>query len=226
MVDEIRQRRRRSRVAGGARGGHEIRRPPGVSHREHPVEPAQLEGAVVPHPVATHVRHRKQRDHRLDERRSGDRERMLGPAFVGGADRADAAVGPRLMSDPLRGVVAVTAVVGQRPPTTLRAVAPAHVLHDHDVATGSEVVREGRGAHLLVVRRAHQQRREPAFNGYAVARRPIHVGGERSTIAHRDHDIDRERDVAGRFGRHRRRRRRQQSRQHDARREQLPAKGS
>ena len=226
MVDEIRQRRRRNRIAGGARGRDEIRRPPGVSHREHPVEPAQLEGAVVPHPVATHVRHRKQRDHRLDEWRSGDRERMLRPAFVRGADRADAAVGPRLLSDPLRGVVAVTAVVGQRPPTTLRAVAPAHVLHDHDVATGSEVVREGRGAHLLVVRRAHQQRREPAFDGHAVARRPINVGGEPGAIAHRDHDIDRERDVVGRFGRYGGRLRRQQCRQHNTRRQQPPAKVS
>ena len=169
-----------------------------VAEREDPVEPAQLERPVVPDAVAPAVAHRVDGHHRREVRGVGDRHRVLRAAGVRGANRADASVRPGLPADPCREVGAVRAVVAKRAPAALRAIAPAHVLHDRGVAARHEVPRPAVGDTVLVVGRALQDHRPAALQRLSVARREIDVRGEAHAVSHRDHDVRQDDDVVRR----------------------------
>ena len=194
------QRRGHRRIADRARRGRGGGgRPGGVAEREDPVEPAQLERAVVAHAVAPEVRHRIDRDHRLELRRMADGERMLHGAAVGGADGAQGPVRPRLRGDPLRRVEAVVPVVLDRRPVPFGEVSPADVLRDRDVTVPREEAGRPRGSGLAV-RRAFHDRRQPGGRGAGGGARQVDVGRQADAVAHRHHHVAEDGDPLGRLG--------------------------
>jgi len=189
VAPEIHERGNCSRIRRCARGGR--RRVPGsrrITQREYPVEESQLEGAVVPDAVPAEVRHRIDRNHRLEVGRVRDGQRMLRRPGIGRSHGAEVAVEPWLTADPRCRVGSVVRVVGDRPPVPLGLVSRAHVLADHDVAARHEV--GGRRRHaILVVGRALHDRRESAVGRRAVSRGAVDVGGQLDAVAHRNHDV-------------------------------------
>ncbi len=172
-------------------------------------ESARAIGAVVKPVVANPaVDHRALRDRRLQRRMRIDLRRERQEAKVGGADRADLAVGlGHILHQPVDGVVGVGALVdpavverpGDRPvhhERAFRIVEAADVLLDDDVTVVDELlvhdrkhVDDGqaggpRGASLGVIRRSRQK------NG-AVGRALLHEddGVELGPVAHRHHRL-------------------------------------
>src|SRR5262249_20826259 len=132
LAGELEQRARLRWIGSGPCRGLFGAWNPGVAvHREHPVEPPQLEGAVVAHTVQADVRHGIHGYHRHEPRRVRDGERVLCPAFVRHAECTDLAIRPRLSDDPTGGVDAVIAVVHKKPPVAFRSETPADVLNYH-----------------------------------------------------------------------------------------------
>ena len=141
---------------------------------EDPVQPAQLEGAVVPDAVPAVVRHGVHRNHGLEIRWVREGQRVLRAAGVRRPDRADAAVRPRLLADPLRGVEPVVPVVAMGPPASLGIEAPAHVLGNGNVSMRDKIsCPTGRFA----VRSALEDGWKLPRRRDAVDRRPVDVGG-------------------------------------------------
>ena len=117
-------------------------------------------------------------------------QRVLRATDVGSSDHAGLAVRPGLRRDPGQQVGAVRAVVAQRTPAPLRAIAAAHVL-DHDrIAVGDEVGMQRRGgSEILAIGRARHDRREPPGRLDAVAAGQKDVGRQPHAVARLDHQV-------------------------------------
>ena len=102
--------------------------------------------------------------HALQRGRPHDGGVPLGLAEVGEAVHADRPVGTGELCRPLHGVVAVLVLPDERDELPLRAVTPAHVLHDDDVAGLRGLYRvEDRRARreVLAIREACEEDRIP-----------------------------------------------------------------
>ena len=108
----------------------------------------------------------------------GDRHRMLRRAAVARANRADVAVAPGLLADPLGGVEAIGGIVAQWRPAAFGFVAAADILHDDGVAGGHEGF-VGIGAASPAIGSAGQDDGEFAFRAGQ-----IDIGGEFDAVAH------------------------------------------
>ncbi len=171
----------------------------GVPQRENPVEPAQLERAVVADAVAPRIGHGVDGHHGGEVRRVGDGHGVLRAPGVGRPDGADAPAAPRLFAYPLGQIGTVRAVVPQRAPASFGAVAAPHVLDHGDVAAPHKKLRPAVCAAVLVVRGALNNRGEALGYGYAPAGGHVDVGREFHPVAHRHHHIPGKRNLVARL---------------------------
>ena len=123
---------------------------------------------------AVDVGDRDARDDRLQRGVPGGHGGPLREAVVAVAPHADVAVRPRLLRDPLDRVVAVVDLVDEGDRLALGAELAAHVLGDERIAARDDVRGQERHpavAAVLVVRQAHEHRRERARARRAGTRR-------------------------------------------------------
>ena len=108
------------------------------------------------------------------------RRLVLGEADVGDPVHAHAAVAPRLLANPLYGVVAVVRLVYVRLPCAVRVVAASAVLHDAGVPRLDEALGPLHIPFLLLVvyRPDEQHGKGP------VPWRRVDVGGQQDAVAH------------------------------------------
>ena len=159
----------------GARGGvvEPVDRPP------------QSERAAEIGQLVEEASGRGRRDHAAQVGRALPGRQPLHGAQIRSSRRADVAVGPWLLRDPLDGVISVPPLAEIEMELPVRVAPPAHVLQHDRVAVAHEVLhlvaREHRG---LEVGAADQDGGEAA-----VGVRQPHVGGEFDAVAHGYADI-------------------------------------
>ena len=129
--------------------------------------------------------------HGLEVRRLGGGQRPLGEAHVASAERAHAAVEPRLGGDPVRCVPPVPRFGEVAVRATRPVRAPAR-LQDVPVAAGGELRAHGRGEVDPAVRRALQD-----GGGVVDAHGVVDVGQQHRPIRHRDLDVPLDLDFVG-----------------------------
>src|SRR5262245_10964922 len=127
----------------------------------------------------------------------GERSLPLHDPPIGATDHADLAVAPGLGGDPVERIVAIGALLMEWIELAFRRVAPADVLHHHDVSAIDESLVAGRDRHTLVVWSALEDHWRAQFS-----RGKEYVGGQAHSVAHRDHHVEprtcSERRAAGR----------------------------
>ena len=123
----------------GASPVADARMPVALPRREDPVQPPQLERAVMADAELSGVAHSVHGHHGRKGRRIGDADGMLRGAGVRRAYRTDLAVGPRLLGNPLQQVRAVWSIVANRTPRAFGAVSASNILEHDDIATRDEI---------------------------------------------------------------------------------------
>lgn len=109
----------------------------------------------------------------------------LGVTNVGAAHRAEFPIEPRLFPDPLVRVEPIADLVLECIEMAVRVPAATYILLQDHIASLCEPARlryRNRGS--SVIRRAHQDRREPAFDV-----RPINIGRQRHAVPHRHSNV-------------------------------------
>ena len=124
-------------------------------------------------------------------RRLGGGQRPLGEAHIASAKRAQAAVEPRLGSDPVRGVPPVPRFGEVAVRTTRPVGAPAR-LQDVEVAASRELRAHGRGEVDPAIRCALQD-----GGGVVDAHGVVDVGQQYCPVRHRDLDVPLDLDFVG-----------------------------
>ena len=127
------------------------------------------------------VRSRHHGKNRFEMRIVQQRHAPLRDPKIGAADHADLSVGPGLRGDPIQGVVAVRAFLIQSIEHAGRAIAPAHILHDHGVAMIDERLVAGRKVGTFAVGSPDQN-----CGKAAAALRVEDVGIQAHIVAHRN----------------------------------------
>ena len=179
---------RRDLIGAHPLGGQAVQ--VGIAEGQHPVQPAQLEGAGVADAEAAGVAHGVHRNQGGQVRRALQRQSMLRAADVGRADHAALTVRPGLRGDPGQQIGAVRAVVAERPPAPFRAVATTHILHDHGVAMGDEGDCEGGGAaEILAVRSSGDDGGKASLRDRFTVAGQEDIGRQAHAIAHLDHQV-------------------------------------